>query len=155
MSTSRSSSESSNSKRDLVWIERYCTLVRFVARMERMPREVANPVDAEEIEEKRLSGWARYQRRRKERGLLPVWQRELLEQMPEFSWDPLGDQWDEWFEKLQTFLVEEGRMPRYRTNIMEERALAAWVHKQRFLHGQGALTPGRIVALRSLPFRIV
>jgi len=123
--------------------------------MQRMPREVANPVDAAEMEERRLGGWVRYQRRREERGLLPAWQRELLDQMPEFSWDPLGDQWDEWLEKLQTFLKEERRMPRYRTNNTGERALAAWVHKQRFFFRQGSLTPARVAALRSLPFRIV
>jgi hypothetical protein len=123
--------------------------------MGRMPREVANPLDGREETEKQLGGWVRYQRRRAERGLLPAWQFQLLDKMPEFSWDPLGDQWDEWFEKLRSFLDLESRVPRYRADEPEEKALAAWVHKQRHFHRQGTLAPDRAAALRELPFRIV
>jgi hypothetical protein len=123
--------------------------------MERMPHEVAAPTGDVEAAERRLGGWVRYQRRRNDRGLLPAWQRELLGQIPEFSWDPLGDQWDDWLTKLRRFLAEERRMPRYRTNSTSEKALAAWVHKQRFFHRQGSLAADRVTALRSLPFRIV
>lgn len=120
-----------------------------------MPREMSNPEVTEQLEENKLAGWVRYQRRRAERGTLPAWQRELLDQVKEFSWDPFGDQWDAWFDALRSFLEAKKRVPRYRTEEAGERALAAWVHKQRYLHGQGSLTPDRAMALRSLPFKIV
>lgn len=78
----------------MVWIGRYGDLVRFIARTDRLPSEVAKPVDGGEKYERRLGGWVRYQRRRQERGLIAPWQREHLDAVPAFTWDPLGDQWD-------------------------------------------------------------
>jgi len=119
-----------------------------------MPREFANP-GAEGVEESRLAGWVRYQRRREQKLSLPSWQRELLEQVPGFSWDPLEEQWNEWREALRVFLATEGRMPRYRSPSASERALAAWVHKQRHLHNKGEVSEVRVSSLKALPFRVV
>ncbi len=155
MSLSSGSRKRARSDRELAWIGRYTDLVRFLARAFRMPREVPNPRTPEELEESRLGGWVRYQRRRSVRGTLPTWQRDLLDNLDEFSWDPHGDQWDEWFRRLRLFLADEQRVPRYRTQDAGERALAAWVHKQRFLHRRGSLSSERVIALRELPFKIV
>jgi hypothetical protein len=155
VSVSGSQNGSVNSRSGLLWIQRYSELVRFTALRGGLPRELVQPQGPEEVAEQRLGGWVRYQRRREERGMLPAWQRELLEQLPEFTWDPLGDQWDQWLEQLRTFLETERRVPRYRTEQTVERALAAWVHKQRFLYKREALTPYRAEALRSLPFKIL
>jgi hypothetical protein len=155
MSTTKSTPGSVRSQRDLAWIGRYSDLVRFVARSERLPSEVAKPVDGVEEDERRLGGWVRYQRRRNDRGLIPAWQRELLDGLPGFTWDPLGDQWDGWMELLRDFLDREQRIPRYRSKDAGERALAAWVHKQRHIYGKGALPPSRVTAMRSLSFKIL
>ena len=120
-----------------------------------MPREIAAPVGEGQIEESRLAGWLRYQRRREQRDVLPAWQRELLEQVPGFSWAPLGNQWDQWWEQLRVFLAQERRMPRYRSTPAAERALAAWVDKQRLSFRRGTLAAERVVALRSLSYKIV
>jgi len=119
-----------------------------------MPREFANP-SAGEVEESRLAGWVRYQRRREQKLSLPSWQRELLEQVPGFSWDPLEEQWNEWRETLRVFLAEEVRMPRYRSQDARERVLAAWVHKQRYLHKRGEVSEARVSSLKALPFKVV
>ena len=155
MSTAKPGSVSNRSQRDVVWIGRYGDLVRFIARTGRLPSEVAKPVDGGEKYERRLGGWVRYQRRRQERGLIVRWQRELLDAVPEFTWDPLGDQWDIWMDMLRDFLDREGRVPRYRTSDAGERALAAWLHKQRHIHGKGLLSSSRVAALRSVSFRIL
>ena len=148
------SERSKSGSQSLAWTRRYGLLLRHVASHGAMPREFANP-RAEEVEESRLAGWVRYQRRREQKLSLPSWQRELLEQVPGFSWDPLKEQWNEWCEMLRVFLAAERRMPRYRSQDAHERALAAWVHKQRHLHRRGELSEVRVSSLRALPFKVV
>jgi len=148
------SQRSKSGPQSVAWARRYGPLVRHVASHGAMPREFANP-SAEEVEESRLAGWVRYQRRRKQKLSLPSWQRELLEQVPGFSWDPLEEQWNEWREMLQVFLAAEGRMPRYRSTSANERALAAWVHKQRHLYKRGEVSESRVSSLKALPFKVV
>jgi hypothetical protein len=149
------SPQSGSDPRRVRWITRYAALVRYEARTGSMPREIACPVGEAQVEERRLAGWLRYQRRRKERDVLPTWQRELLEQVPGFSWDPLGDQWDQWREQVRVFLIQERRMPKYRSTSASERALAAWVDKQRLSFRRGTLAAERVIALRSLTYKIV
>jgi hypothetical protein len=147
--------EPGNGSRGMPWIKRYGALARFQARTGSMPHEIASPVGKTQIDESRLAGWLRYQRRREERKVLPEWQRELLEQVPGFSWDLLGDQWDHWWGLLQVFLAREHRIPKYRSSCTAERNLAAWVHKQRHLFRRGELRAERVSALRALSFKIV
>ena len=144
-----------NDPRGVTWITRYAALVRYQARTGFMPREIAAPVGEWQIEESWLAGWLRYQRRREQRDVLPAWQRELLEQVPGFSWAPLGEQWDQWREQLRVFLAQERRMPKYRSMSAAERALAAWVDKQRLSFRRGTLAAERVIALRSLLYKIV
>jgi hypothetical protein len=145
-----SSVGSDDSRRGRIWIERYGELMRYAAGEGRMPRE-----GAEIAEENRLAGWVRYQRRREDKKVMLFWQRELLNQVPGFLWDPLAEQWEQTNRQLETFLVMRRRVPRYRSTDEAERALAAWVHKQRYLHARGELSAHRVAALRELPFRIL
>ena len=156
MSRSKGSDRSKESPRNVTWMKRYGAVVRHQARTGSMPHEFASPTgDKEREEENKMAGWVRFQRRRADRGVMPVWERELLEQLPGFSWDPLGEQWDRWCGLLNTFLITEGRMPRYRSLSPSEKALAAWVHKQRHLFRAGSLSVERVASLRSLPYKIV
>ena len=140
-------------RREVVWVQRYKDLVQHAAHTGSMPRETAHPTGAE-VAENGLAGWVRYQRRREERGVMLAWQRDLLSQIPDFYWDPLEEQWGRACAELAEFLVNENRMPRYRSSLESERALAAWVHKQRYLHRRGVLASHRVTALQAMPFRV-
>lgn len=137
---------------DARWRERYAQLLDFQARTGRLPRESGKDLL---IGETAVAGWLRYQRRRALRGSMPAWQRGLLSQVPEFSWRPSTDQWQQHYRRLRRFLQVEGRVPRYRSAIASERELAGWVSKQRHLYRRGRLSSERVTALRRLPFRIV
>jgi hypothetical protein len=130
----------------------YAEYLRFVHEIGALPTETTRK---DSPDEPRLAGWGRYQRRRLARGVLPGWQRELLEMVPGFSWDPSDDRWRHRREELSQFLVRHRRVPRYRAPDKRERVLAAWVHKQRHRMNQGRLPPHRVEALRRLPFHIV
>ena len=141
-------------RREVLWVERYGDLMQHTSVMVSMPREIANPA-SDEVAENGLAGWVRYQRRREQRRVMPAWQRHLLTQVPGFFWDPLEDQWEITCAELAQFLTNENRMPRYRTTIESERALAAWVHKQRHLYRREVLPAQRVAALQAMPFRVV
>jgi len=155
VSVSKKSADSVTARRGSAWFVQYTAFVRHLETTGAMPRELGDAVNGPERQEQRLAGWVRYQRRRERLGTLPVWQRQLLEVVPQFSWDPLGEHWDRSCDQLQGFLADNRRMPRYRADDGAERALAAWVHKQRHLHTGGSLAPTRVAALQSLPFKII
>lgn len=138
-------------RRELAWLARWRELAAFLDEHERVPHES----DAARERERSLAGWLRYQRRRAQRGVMPPWQRALLQQAPLFEWDPAADRWWAQHSQLKRFLETERRMPRYRTTDEAERAIAAWVHKQRYFYRRGQLGAYRVEALRRLPFRIV
>lgn len=138
-------------RREAAWLSRWTNLASFVSEHGHVPTESSSGSDWE----RRLAGWLRYQRRRAQRGVMPLWQRALLEQVPQFEWDPAGDRWWAQYARLRRFLESERCMPRYRASNRDERALAAWVHKQRYLHRRDQLSAHRVAALRRLPFRIV
>lgn len=140
--------------RTLQWLATYGEYVAYVEAMGRLPRE--SPSNATEPSvEVQLASWARYQRRRLARDVMLGWQRELLEMVPGFDWDPTAEQWQRHCAALGRFLATHRRMPRYRSTDSEERRLAAWVHKQRHRAGRGELSHRRIESLRRLPFRIL
>jgi len=136
------------------WLDRYQQLLVFQADTARLPRESSRD-ERHSVDEARVASWMRYQRRRAERGIMPSWQRVLLEQIPGYSWGPSNDQWERQYEELHEFLNAEERLPRYRSTDTRERELGAWVSKQRYLHRRRRLLPERVEALCQLPFRIV
>jgi hypothetical protein len=140
--------------RTLQWLATYGEYVTYVEAMGRLPRESTSSA-AQPSVEVRLASWARYQRRRLARDVMPGWQRELLEMVPGFDWDPTAEQWQRRCEELGQFLAAHRRMPRYRSPDPVERRLAAWVHKQRHRAKQDLLSHSRVEALRRLPFRIL
>jgi hypothetical protein len=148
--------DTGSQKRTEQWAERYQELLEYVALHRSMPQEKALRGDsADGGSEYRLAGWVRYQRRRFERGLMPAWQRRLLQQVPGFVWDPMGESWRHQLRLMHSLLKVGGHIPRYRSSDPHERALAAWVDKQRHLHRRGELSAERVAALRQLPFKIL
>jgi hypothetical protein len=148
------SQEERNERAETKWVGRYSDLARFVAVHDRMPHEQPG-AESENRTESLLAGWARYQRRRFARGNLPGWQHALLEQVKLFSFDPYADLWNDQRELLAAFQARHRKVPSYRSQDLTERALAAWVHKQRHLYTTGQLSDDRVSALRELPIKIV
>ncbi len=154
MAGTNGSHEERNERAENDWVGRYGDLVRFMAEQNRMPLEQPGG-GLENRVESLLGGWARYQRRRFARGNLPSWQRALLDQINGFSFDPHADLWNHQYEFLAAFQAHHRRVPSYRSRDLSERALGAWVHKQRHLYKRGQLSAERVSALRELPIKIV
>lgn len=56
--------------------------------------------------------------------------------------------WDQWFARLETFVVEHGHVT---PTAPQDRPLANWCERQRQAHRVGMLLPDRAAALRALP----
>jgi len=135
------------------WIQNVFALEDFVARVRRMPREnrrlQAGSISAEE---KALTRFIRAQRRRFTEARLCTYQERRLAAIEGFSFHPNDDRWFEHFREYRKFTVENRRVPRYRSDVDGERALAAWAAKQRLAYRQGRLPRERVTALNRVAF---
>jgi superfamily II DNA or RNA helicase len=94
-----------------------------------------------------LGTWTHGQRQK--RLSLPVEHRQFLESLEGWSWDPHTDQWNEAFERLQTYTLANGAarpLSTYKT--AEGLSLGSWVVTQR--NNKDSLTPERQRLLESL-----
>ena len=107
---------------------------RLPRRNSRAPKEQVQPV------EHALADWLRYQRRPRSQELHCGYQRQRLELIAGFQWDPVEELWVVQLETLRTFHAENGRAPRYRSADPGERSLAAWVGRQRKAIRTGTLS---------------
>ena len=103
-----------------------------------------------DAEETRLAEWLREQRRYQDR--LSSWQIEMLESLPGFDWRPRDDVWDRYFEAYVQFVRTNGRVPRASSSHEDERQLAIWVTRQRYLHRRARLPKHRADELAALAF---
>ncbi len=120
------------SNRERNWHGRLQALADFVETYGRLPRSNARRRrQPDAAGERALAEWLRHQRRPQARERLSDSQRQLLEALPQFSWEPLDDAWDDRLDEYREFLNMERRHPRYRSRDAHERALAAWAVHQR------------------------
>lgn len=138
-------------ERILRWVHNVKLVDNFAQGADRLPRE-NNRLPKAEIDphEQRLADWIRYQRRPATQGAHCEYQWRRLECLPDFSWEPRGDQWDAQLAKFTRFIEEAGRSPRYRADEVDERNLAAWVTRQRRLARRGTLPADRFSDLQRL-----
>ncbi len=89
-----------------------------------------------------IVGWMANQRRATG---LTVQQREALERLPGWSWDPRLDSWVARAEEVRLFVRVNGRLPRVRARA--ESALAHWYSRQCIARENGSLSPERTIML--------
>ena len=83
-------------------------------------------------------------------------QRERLEQLPDWSWDPFGDAWERGFAAATAYADEHGHLDVSGDLIVDGSspngfALGRWVSKQRAAQSGGHLSPERGSRLEALP----
>jgi superfamily II DNA or RNA helicase len=91
----------------------------------------------------RLGRWVIKQRTKYDKGILPADRHHRLQDLPDWTWDPKADQWEDGFSRLLHYVEIHGdaRVPppytvgRYR--------LGRWVIKQRAKHAEGVLRADR------------
>jgi superfamily II DNA or RNA helicase len=103
-------------------------------------------------EDFRLGSWVANQRQGYQRATLDAERQRRLEALPEWTWTPLEDDWEDGFTHLQSYVQREGhtRVPAvYRAG--EDFRLGQWVAVQRKAHQRGTLGEERRRRLAALP----
>jgi len=101
-----------------------------------------------------LASWVNSQRTRYKKGRLETNRIEKLESVGGWSWDPLAESWEKFFELLKEFSFEYGhaRVPQgTAATPYKGENLARWVNKQRSRYNKGQLEVERIKKLESVP----
>lgn len=109
---------------------------------------VPQSFDAEGV---RLGSWVARQRRHETLGKLNVERKDLLESLPEWSWNARSDRWQDSFDELVAFVDEHdsARVPQSFTTSSGLK-LGAWVREQRGAYAEGVLDDQRQHKLESL-----
>ena len=98
-----------------------------------------------------LGRWVMQQRYLdRHRGLSPD-RRARLEALPEWSWDPQGDQWEERFQLLLRYVERNGHAAVPHPYVQDGFHLGKWVGNQHQSHSAGRLSQDRQARLEALP----
>jgi superfamily II DNA or RNA helicase len=98
-----------------------------------------------------LGRWVVRQRSRDDDGTLPAEYRDRLNKIPEWTWDPKGDQWEEWFSRLLRYVDENGHASIPKSYTFDGYPLGTWAAKQRARRARGVLRSDREQRLKELP----
>jgi hypothetical protein len=128
------------------WEEHFATLRRFA------DREGTSRVPRLHSEDGFMLGkWVQRQRDLFRAGQLSLQQQRSLQELPDWSWDPLVQAWEEGYTRLKRF-VERERHARVPARHLEENFnLGQWVYVQRRTFKKNTLAPDRVGRLEELP----
>jgi hypothetical protein len=100
---------------------------------------------------KSIGTWLQNQRKAYKSGDLLPNRVALLDSLPGWSWDVLGDNWQDAYEKLEKFLEEsDGQYP-FARQVYEGFRLGSWVARQRTQRSHKWMTQDRRNLLEGLP----
>jgi len=138
------SSDTHGEKLAYRWATELLAFENFATEHGRTPRESAHAGTIPH-HERRLAGWARYQRRFP--GRLSRFQLARLEVSPAFRWDPQEAAWFETLAECNQFLGAAGRLPRLHQANPVEKRLARWLNRQLRYQRSGTLPQKRTAAI--------
>lgn len=95
----------------------------------------------------RLGEWVKTQRDSRRKGSLATEREEALAALPDWSWDPKDDAWEEKFRELLAYVEEQGNASVKRDGS----SLGGWVKSQRDSYRNGKLREDRFERLDRLP----
>ena len=95
---------------------------------------------------KNILGWRRDQRGRYAKKYLEKYEIDKLESTPNWSWDPLNENWLQSFEDTKDFITKNETLPTPKTN----RVLAEWIRTQKRANQKNRLSQERIDLLSSI-----
>jgi superfamily II DNA or RNA helicase len=130
------------------WEKGFAYLMRFVE------REGHTRVFQDFITEDgfRLGLWVGKQRKNNNRGILKHDRIDKLEILPDWTWDPIADAWEEGFSHLIKFVEQEGHAKVPQVYKAEDGfRLGIWVNSQKQNKKNNKLSQDRIDKLETLP----
>jgi superfamily II DNA or RNA helicase len=114
----------------------------FVTTNQRLPSYASK-----NIEEKKLGSWC--VARRAQRNTMSKKRRELLEDLPFWTWDPFADEFQNKVQAYISFVTNNNRSPNSESKITEEQKLGAWCQNCRQVRYK--FSKERLEILEALP----
>eukprot|EP00747_Dinoflagellata_sp_TGD_P147219 gnl/TRDRNA2_/TRDRNA2_176783_c0_seq1.p2 gnl/TRDRNA2_/TRDRNA2_176783_c0~~gnl/TRDRNA2_/TRDRNA2_176783_c0_seq1.p2 ORF type:complete len:192 (-),score=33.65 gnl/TRDRNA2_/TRDRNA2_176783_c0_seq1:91-666(-) len=130
-----------------MWDHAYQNLKAVCAEQQALPTR-QRPSDISETT-RAAARFVNNQRTAYAQGKLSQERKNLLLQIPQWSWKPAG--WQNSYETVQQVIEKLGALPRQTTKNPEEKAAARFINNQRSLFKQGTLSRERRVLLSKLP----
>ncbi len=135
---------------DNQWDIAYAQLMEFIKKNRSFPSTISK-----NSKEKFLGTWMSNQRSAKKRKQkrLSKTRTKQLEQIPEWHWKPISDQWNAIYVKLIEFVQKNKRSPSEHSKNITEKTLGRWIGTQRAAKkkGQKRLSQKRIKQLELTP----
>jgi superfamily II DNA or RNA helicase len=98
-----------------------------------------------------LGSWARTQRIFRDKGTLSAERIELLEALPNWSWNPEADKWNEYCAALERHVARFGTADVKANLQIDGRAVGQWASRQRQAHKASKLEDWKTQRLERLP----
>jgi hypothetical protein len=127
-----------------IWDQTFTAVQIFHGKNKRWPAQKTT------TEEAALAQWIGHQRRAHKKNILSPERVKRLEELPDWSWDPHADTWDQNFVAAEIFHDKHKRWPKIGA-AGEEGALAHWASAQRHAFKKSTLSSARIKRLEGLP----
>lgn len=130
---------------DARWEESFGKLLKYVA------REGTSLVpQSYRLDGYALGGWVSLQRTKKVGGKLPKDRQRRLEVLPGWTWDVVGDRWEEAFALLKRYVKGQGNAEVPGDHVFEGYKLGDWVERQRSSYAKGKLSNERVQRLEGV-----
>jgi superfamily II DNA or RNA helicase len=110
----------------------------------------AMPSQSYEVNGIQLGSWVSHQRLQRRKGKLDDDIIRQLESLTNWSWDPLEDSWESFFQALKVYAEQNGAANPPKSFMVNDRALGGWANTQRVLYKKGKLRSDRILRLEDL-----
>ena len=127
------------------WEESYSALEKFVSE-----HGHAQPNQNVVVEGIQIGVWVSRQRSQFKSGRLDVDKVLRLQSLPDWSWDPINESWEEMFTALIAYTEQNGSATPTKSFEINGLKLGAWVSMQRALFNKGKLSDERVIRLQSL-----
>lgn len=134
--------------RPLTWARCLLRYEMFTAARGSAPRDGIRAETSVDGVERRLGGWARYQRRSADR--INAYQRARLDVSPAFAWDERASAWQRSLRACLEHRMRTGELPHLNGMDPIEFALARWLGRQLRALQQGQLEEFRAQQLNDL-----
>ena len=105
------------------------------------------------VDGKRIGSWIVNQRHRFKSKQLTENQVAMLEALPNWSWDPVSDQWGDDYSILVAYMNKFGHCSPSKDEVFGGHPLGSWVSTQRTRFKRGSMIPHEIERLESIGFK--
>jgi superfamily II DNA or RNA helicase len=112
--------------------------------------DAAIPADFVTEDGFKLGGWAANQRAKFAKGTLEVDQVQRLDALTGWSWNPHGDQWEEFYRRFAHYVGNFGSTRIGASLVVDDYNVGAWANRQRNAYAKGRLSPERQKRLEAL-----